>query len=223
MAGFIELWRHLRGEGDYAGPQNPYKNFLEDPGLLPSLPTAEAQEIVRVGFQRILGIKQVEPTIPLRIVEATAGHPAFVQKFCERLQDHLHRRSVDELRLTDVDVVLKDTGAQAYIRFVVETLDLNLNKLSQILVYLLAIQGEADFGAQQVYELAQAYGLSNISSERVAESCNELFITSVFASAGPERYRFSVPAYPALLRQLEVADRAHLETLIDKYGHGELL
>jgi hypothetical protein len=222
MAGFIELWRHLRGEGGIVGPQNPYKNFLEDPDLLPNLPTAEAQEIVREGFQRVLGIRLAEPTIPLRVVEATASHPAFVQKFCERLQDHLHRRSVDELHLSDVEIVREDTGAQAYIHFVVETLDLNLNKLSQILVYLLAFLGGEQFNAQEVYKLAQNYGgLNDISPERVEESCNELFITSVFTSAGPGRYRFSVPAYPALLRQLEKADRAHLDTLIEKYNQGD--
>ena len=100
---------------------------------------------------------------------------------------------------------------------VVETLDLNLNKLSQILVYLLTVDRKDQFTATDVYNLAKSYGLETVSVEAVDESCRELLITSVFKSNTPGQYRFSVPAYPAILRQLEMADRTHLERLINLY------
>lgn len=217
FAGFIELWKHLHNEGDYGGRSSPYSNFIEDPGPLPGLPDDEARKIVQVGFQEELGVRLVSSNIPLKIVEATAGHPAFVQKFCERLHDRLHVRRTNEIHLSDVDAVREDPDARAYIRFVVETLDLNLNKLSQILVYLLTVDRKDQFTATDVYNLAKSYGLETVSVEAVDESCRELLITSVFKSNAPGQYRFSVPAYPAILSQLEMADRTHLERLINLY------
>jgi hypothetical protein len=221
MAGFIELWKQLRGDGDISGQQNPYKNFLHDRGPLAALRSSEAQRIVKEGFQDTLGFNITDPTIPRRIVDATTGHPAFVQKFCERLFNRLHGLGPDvsEVQLRDVDFVKDESDPLSFTSFVVETLDLNLNKLSQIVVYLLAANNKEQFSVDDIYSILTDYEVSSLTKEKIYESVRELSITGVFSTATTQNiYKFSVPSYAELLRQYEVADKDYILNLIQKYN-----
>jgi hypothetical protein len=224
MAGFIELSKQLRGDGDISGQQNPYKNFLHDRGPLAALRSSEAQRIVKQGFQDTLGFNIADPSIPRRIVEATTGHPAFVQKFCERLFNRLHGLGADvtEVQLRDVDLVRDESDPLSFTSFVVETLGLNLNKLSQIVVYLLAANNIEEFSVDSIYSILNEYDVSSLVKEKIHESVQELLITEVFSTAAAQGvYKFSVPSYAKLLRQYEVADKDYILNLIQKYNQPE--
>jgi hypothetical protein len=219
MAGFTELWKQLRGDGDFIDQQNPYMNFLYDRGPLAALQSSDAQKIVKEGFQETLGFKISDPSIPRRIVDITTGHPAFVQKFCERLFNHLHSMGSDitEVQLRDVEFVKDEAELLSFTRFVVETLDLNLNNLSQIIVYLLAANNGEDFNVDDIYSLLHDFGISKLTKEKIHESVQELLITGVL-STSQNRYKFSVPSYANLLRQYDLTDTHYLLNLIEKYN-----
>jgi hypothetical protein len=221
MAGFIELWKQLRGDGDISGQQNPYKNFLVDRGELTALQSSEAQKIVKEGFQDILGYQISDLSIPRRIVDATTGHPAFVQKFCERLFDHLHKLGAEgnELTLRDIELVRDESGPLSFTSFVVETLGLNINNLSQLLVYLIAAEKKEQFGVDDIYSVLKSYhNFPQLTKDRISESVQELLITGVFSTAANQNfYKFSVPSYSKLLRQYDLTDRDYLDNLIQRY------
>lgn len=221
MAGFIELWKQLRGDSDISGQQNPYKNFLFDRGELTALQSSEAQKIVKEGFQDILGYQITDLSIPRRIVDATTGHPAFVQKFCERLFDHLHKlgTSGSELQLRDVDFVRDESGPLSFTSFVVETLGLNINNLSQLIVYLIAAEKKEQFTVDDIYIVLKSYDdFPLLTKDRISESVHELLITGVFSTAANQNfYKFSVPSYSNLLRQYDLTDKNYLDNLIQRY------
>ena len=224
MAGFTELWKQLRGDGDFVDQQNPYMNFLYDRGPLAALQSSEAQKIVKEGFQETLGFKISDSSIPRRIVDITTGHPAFVQKFCERLFNRLHSLGSDitEVQLRDIEFARDEPGLLSFTRFVVETLDLNLNNLSQIIVYLLAANNGEKFGVDDISALLSDYGVSNLPKEKIHESVQELLITGVLSSATTQNsYKFSVPSYANLLRQYDLTDTDYLLNLIQKYNAAE--
>lgn len=224
MAGFIELWKQLRGDTDISGQQNPYKNFLHDRGALAALQSSDAQKIVKEGFQETLGFKIQDPAIPRKIIDITTGHPAFVQKFCERLFHRLHSLGPEatEVQLRDVESVKDETGVLSFTNFVVETLDLNLNNLSQLVVYLMAATKKEVFSVDDINGELASFEILKLTREKIHESVQELLITGVFSTADNQyTYKFSVPSYAELLRQYDLTDKNYITNLIEKYNKSE--
>jgi len=217
LAGFIEMWRHLMGRGGISGLEDPWFNFLQHSGPLEGLPSNDAQKIVREGFQEILGISFGNEAIPRKIVEATTGHPAFVQKFCERLHRHLFSQRSDEIREGDVQFVFDDCTGENYLGFVNYTLKQNLNPLPRLVVYLMAIEKRETFSADNVRSIARTYDekLGEIEEITWANSMDELQITSVIKKTQtPNVYQFTVPSYQKILRNFELANQDVVYKLI---------
>jgi hypothetical protein len=215
IAGFVEMWKQLKVKGGIPGSETPWFNFMQDNGPLESLPSDDAQSIVRLGFQNELGMKLASDAIPRQVVEYTTGHPAFVQKFCECLHRRMFQRQSDEVTLEDVQAVFEDRKDGNFVAFVNETLRQNLNPLSRLVVYLLAVDKQEVFTVEDVKRIARSYGksltydrqLDEIPETVWAGVLEELRITSVIKSQQPGVYIFSVPSYPVILRQFEKANR----------------
>lgn len=219
LAGFIELWRQLMGQGGISGLEDPWFNFLQHTGPLEGLPSNDAQAIVRLGFQEILGISFSSDAISRRIVEATTGHPAFVQKFCERLHYHLFEQRSDGIREEDVLSVFEDRAGKNYLSFVNYTLKQNLNSLPRLVVYLIANEKRETFSVDDVRKLARSYDekLGEISEITWADSMDELLVTSVIKmTQTPHVYQFSVPSYRKILVNFELANQEVVYKLINE-------
>ncbi len=56
FAGFVEMYKQISGKGYYAGRRSPWSNFLDGSGtLMRELMSAQAQQIIREGFNETLG------------------------------------------------------------------------------------------------------------------------------------------------------------------------
>jgi hypothetical protein len=216
LAGFVEMWKQLNVKGDIPGSETPWFNFMQDNGPLEGLSSEEAQSIAQQGFRDELGVRFASDAIPRLVVEATTGHPAFVQKFCERLHRRLYDKHSDELTQDDIQAVFEDRTDGNFVSFVNFTLKQNLNPLPSLVVYLLAIDRRESFSAENVRQLARSYDgrLANIPDDLWANSLDELRITSVIRTHAPKVYRFSVPSYPVILRQFELSNQDVIFQLI---------
>jgi hypothetical protein len=224
LAGFLELWRQLHGKGKIAGQETPWFNFVSHSKTLEGLDSNDAQIIVKQGFQQELGIRLATPSIPRLVVEKTTGHPAFVQKFCERLQKRAYDHESDQITEDDVQAVFEDQSDENYISFVNYTLGQNLNSLPQLIVYLLAIEKVNLFnlGNIKMRGIRFEKGLSVISDTNWKDSLDELLVTSVIKKGPtPGQFTFSVPSYPEILRQFEVTDQEVIFELIKKILTGK--
>ena len=217
LAGFIQLWKELTVRGQLSGADTPWFNFLVNGGPLAGLDDSDAQAIIRQGFQDILGIKLASGNIPRLIIEKTTNHPAFVQKFCERLHARLYLSKSDCLTEADVEAVFNDRSDDNFVSFVNETLHQNLLPLPRLIVYLLAVEGKESFGLHEVKNVLGSYDveLGRVPDEKIRECLDELKITSVIRPhQRQDCYRFSVPSYPKILREFETANTQAIPDLI---------
>jgi hypothetical protein len=213
MAGAIELWRQLNGRSDIPGAETPWANFGEHIAL-GALNAADARAIVNTGFCDVLGIGVAEG-VDRQIVENTTGHPAFVQFYCDKLHKRLHQRNGDLLTMEDVVQAFKDRRSDSFVTYARDTLSLNLGDLTRLSVYLLAIERCDRFGPADLSRLAPGY---QVPAEMPWPQClDELQMTGVIRAEGGV-YRFSVPTYPELLRQMEQSLQDDVAQLIEKIG-----
>lgn len=222
VAGFIETWRHLQRES-IAGQQNPWFNFFNDNGPLTGLDSGEAQAIVRQGFQEILGISLEDLSIPRKIVEYTTGHPAFVQKFCERLHRRLTDQRRSHLSFEDLEAVFHDRSPRNFLDFVNNTLNQNLNTLSRLAVYLIASHKKDVFSVLDVQKIANSFNpaFGSIAEEYWGKSLDELIVTSVIVrTQEPFTYRFSIPSYPIILNEYDSANSNNIFQLMNEIERG---
>jgi len=214
------LYDCLHGRGPYTPASDPWVRMLNDIGPLPNLRPHNAEQIVREGFVEILGWEFKNRAIPQRIVERTGGHPAFVQKFCQKLQQRVGRRDDRLIRLEDVKAVFDDQDPeQSFIAYVRKTLELNLDPLGSYLIPWLAAESSdaRSFTLDQIRELTRLSELS-IPKDYLSRSVERLSVTSVVKARAPEVYDFSVPDYPSILDRLGgTAHLAHLENELEKY------
>ena len=222
LAGFIELWKQLTVQGGIPGGETPWFNFLEQNGPLTGLGDSDAQAIIRQGFQEILGIRFATPSIPRLITEKTTTHPAFVQKFCDRLHARLHQNKSDCITPADVEAVFSDRSDDNFVGFVNLTLRENLKPWPRLIVYLLAAEGLPSFSAGDVRRTLAAYDVphARITDQVLRGYLDELKITSVIRTDQQSfgSYRFSVPSYPLILKEFERLNRDAIFDLIKEAG-----
>jgi len=211
VAGFMELYRCLKGRGPYTPSSDPWSRVLTDIGPLKNLPADQAEKIVREGFLNILGWQFETRAVPQQIVERTGGHPAFVQEFCLKLQHRVARRKEHCLRLEDIEAVFHDSDPDnSFIAYVRRTLEMNLNPVGRYIILWLAKTSSSTrgFTYDQAREIADACG---VPLDMLDSSLEQLKITSVVEEQRPGTYEFSVPDYPLILEQL--GDTKHVEEL----------
>ncbi|MCX6017396.1 MAG: hypothetical protein NTZ50_02655 [Chloroflexi bacterium] len=211
MAGAIELWRQLNGRSEIPGAETPWANFGASIAL-GALNAADARAVVTTGFGEVLGIGLAEG-VDRQIVENTTGHPAFVQFYCDKLHKRLHHRDGSHVAMEDVVAVFKDRRADSFVTYARDTLSLNLGDLTRLSVYLLAIERCDRFNTDDLARLAPEY---SVPADMPWSQClDELQMTGVIRSEGG-MYRFSVPTYPELLRQMEASLQDDVNQLIQK-------
>jgi hypothetical protein len=207
IAGFMSFYNCLGGHGAYSpnSDSDPWIRMLNDMGPLGNLRPENAEEIVREGFQSILGWEFENPFIPQRVVESTGGHPAFVQAFCLKLMERVRTRDDQMVKLSDMDAVNEDEDPNdSYISHVRETLAMNLkDPLTQFLIPWLADESEDSqgFTRAQIDEIANLVS-KKIPKNEIEKSLKLLTVTSVIIIKAPQVYEFSVKDYPAILRRL---------------------
>ena len=211
MAGAIELWRQIKGRSDIPGAETPWANFAT-PIALGALNATDARAVVTAGFCEVLGVGLTEG-VDRQIVENTTGHPAFVQFYCNKLHRRLHQRDSELVSMEDVTAVFKDRRDDNFVMYARDTLSLNLGDLTRLGVYLLAIERCDHFNTDTLVRLAPGYELP--ADLPWAQCLDELQMTGVIRSEGG-LYRFSVPTYPELLRQMEASLQDDAEQLIQK-------
>ncbi len=223
VVGFMSLYDCLQGRGPYTSTSDPWRRMFNDPGPLENLRPDKAEEIVHEGFRSILGWK-LENSIPQRIVERTGGHPAFVQSFCEKLQQRVGARGDRVVRSGDVEAIFANRDPkQSFIAYVRETLEMNLtDPLSRYLILWLANESSKaqSFTLGQVREIADLCA-TPIPDNKLQRSLELLSVTSVVRERTPQVYNFSVPDYPLILNQLgETAHLEQLESELEQYLKG---
>lgn len=216
FAGFMSLYSCLRGNSHYQPTSDPWIRMVRDEGPLGNLQAANAEKIVKEGFREVLGWEFESDTIPLRIVEKTGGHPAFVQYFCSRLQKLVGERGSQKITFADVEAVFSDQHPeQSFMAHVGANLKMNLpDPLSRFLIYWLANEpvNAQGFTLAQIKEYAS---LSPVPIDDVLlhSSIELLKVNSVIKEERHHVYEFSVPDYPAILKQVGETDQDHLNML----------
>ncbi|MEM6530310.1 MAG: ATP-binding protein, partial [Chloroflexota bacterium] len=131
VAGFMHLYDCMRGGGPYTTTSDPWGRMFNEK-LLGNLSAENAESIVREGFLEVLGWKFQYRLIPQRVVERTGGHPAFVQKFSEKLQDYVAERKAETIMMDDLDYVFHDADPEdSFIDYVQNTLAMNLDAVAR--------------------------------------------------------------------------------------------
>ncbi len=207
VAGFVELYRCVKGQGPYSPNSDPWTRMFNDElGPLPNLRPSQAEKIVQVGFREILGWNFESHRVPQLIVERTGGHPAFVQYFCLKLQRRIGIRADRVVRLGDIDAVFEDVNPTgSFISQVKDTLFVNNieDAFGQYLLLYLAVENSeaSQFTLKQAQECAELFGVK-VPLERLKRNLDLLTITSVIRATAPGVYEFSVPDYPSILARL---------------------
>ena len=216
IAGFMELFDCLSGRGPYTQTSDPWRRMLDNDGPLGNLKSIDAEDIVKEGFQSILGWKLENRAIPQLVVERTGGHPAFVQQFCRKLLEKGRKRGDQLVWVGDVDDVFFDNDPKnSFIAYVRETLEMNLDVVSRYLVVMLAARPQESIGFtwDEIQEIGKASD-PPIPVERLKRSLELLSVTSVVREVVKNSvYEYTVPDYPNILQRL--GDTAHLQNLED--------
>lgn len=209
IAGFMNLYDCLKGNGPYTPTSDPWSRLLNDIGPLGNLPAANAEMIVKEGFISVLGWQFENRAIPQKIVEMTGGHPAFVQKFCLKLQDQVSKRRNKTVLIDDLRAVFEDTDpSDSFIAYVRSTMYMNLNDpVSKYLIIWLSLA----YGDSKSFTLAQLKDLVNQSSIKIPDrlvdrTLDKLVVNSVVRERAPQMYEFTVPDYPTILNRLGSGD-----------------
>ena len=205
IAGFLELYDCLCGRGPYAKTSSgPWQRMFVDNKPLDNLTPANAENIVKEGFQSILGWEFESRTIPHLIVAKTGGHPAFVQKFCEKLYERVGPRTPHVVRTADIDAVFKDNDPiSSFIAFVRETFRMNVDTLGRYLVVMLAALPEDSqkFSWDDILDIGETSRVP-ITEEQLKRSLELLTVNSVICPISDHEYQYTVPDYPKILERL---------------------
>jgi hypothetical protein len=215
IAGFMKLYDCLQGKGPYTPSSDPWQRMFNDK-LLNNLSPASAEGIVKEGFLHILGWEFENRSIPLKIVELTGGHPAFVQALCRKLQERVGARNDRIVKLDDIQAVFNDKHPnESFIAFVRNTLKMNLDPIGRYLIVWLASESKDALGFtwKEILEYASLSEVP-IPEKRLEKSVHRLVVTNVIREIASQVYEFSVPDYPKILNQLN--DSAELKSLFDE-------
>jgi len=214
IAGFMNLYDCLHGHGPYTPNSDPWQRMFTDNRELENLTPANAEAIVREGFVSILGWKFANRDIPQQIVMRTGGHPAFVQAFCWKLLERVRLRKDQIIRSDDVEAVFNDPDPRnSFISYVRDTLNLNLEPVSNYLIIWLAV----DAGDAQGFTMDKIRSIASMSEvlipeERLKRSLDLLKVTSVIRERMPDVFDFTVPDYTLILDRL--GNTSHLDDVI---------
>lgn len=217
IAGFMKLYDCLQGKSPYTPSSDPWQRMFNDK-LLNNLTPENAEGIVKEGFLNILGWEFENRSIPLRIVELTGGHPAFVQALCQRLQEKVGPRNDRIVKLDDIQVVFNDRHPnESFIAFVRNTLKMNLDPIGRYLIVWLASESKdaSGFTWKEILDYASLSEVS-IPEKLLEESVRRLVVTNVIREIAPEIYEFSVPDYPRILNQLNDSAEKELRALFNE-------
>ena len=90
FAGFKEMYLQIHGKGLYESRRNPWENFVDDSNKgLSGLETP--RELIDEGLRNILGL-EYDKEVSALIENYSSAHPAFLQKFCQRLVESIDER-----------------------------------------------------------------------------------------------------------------------------------
>jgi hypothetical protein len=212
VAGFMSLYNCLnqRYPNPYSANSDPWVRTFEKE-VLGNLTAEHAERIAREGFMSILGWRFKSRSISQDIVKRTGGHPAFVQKFCEKLQRRVAGRGDKTITIEDIEAIFDDRDPErSFIAYVRETLSMNLDPVGEYVILWLA----NEVGNARSFRLEQAQGVAHlldVPDDVLQHSLNTLKTTSVITERTPELYEFSVPDYPQILRQM--GETGHIESL----------
>jgi hypothetical protein len=215
VAGFMSLYNclHQRKPNPYSSNSDPWVRSFEKEEL-GNLSAENAEHIAREGFLGILGWQFKTRSIPQDIVKRTGGHPAFVQKFCEKIQRRVAERGDRIIVAEDLEEVFNDPDPErSFIAYVRETLSMNLDPVAEYVILWLAdeVTITRNFRFEQASNVAN---LIQVPDYILKQSLDRLKTTSVISKISPELYEFSVPDYPLILKRM--GDTAHLDTLETK-------
>jgi len=210
VAGFMELYKCMQLRGPYTPTSDPWQRMFRHMPL-ENLKAENAEAIVREGFIEILGWEFEHRSIPLLVVQRTGGHPAFVQKFCEKLQQLVAKRGDRTVKIHDLQIIFEDQQPEdGFIAFVGKTLEMNLGKVARYVIFSLVLLNK-DLKSFRFEQLSEASSI-DIPLKILNESIEYLIATSVIRQIQPQLYEFTVPDYPLILSRLGDI-KGHLETL----------
>lgn len=232
FAGFRHLYRVVRLDRYPQDSAYPWQNWLETTQPLSRLGIDETAELVREGFEDILGM-DLEPGVPQRIFKFAGGHPAAIQHFCHCVLRRIaaSTRSDAGRRVTEADVESTyqestgHPGDEPFIRFVEATLDMNLGELERIIIYIIAailIGRNGDTGrlfkrrdiTAAVNELFARGRAPTDTEYDVAFGYLEM---TGMLEAADDRFKMAFPSYADILLRLEEVNQDRINDLVTRY------
>ncbi len=240
-AGFKQLYYEVRMRPG-ADPSDPFKNIVKPVVKdFRDLDLKEVEELMTIGFIEMLGI-EMEPSVPRLVTRKTSGHPAFVQRFCERLLARVSKRRQFESRLTLTGEDVEDTylehtppGSEdtAFIDYVNETLGWNVSHLERAILLALStdirssnISDEKDYSEEQIMKQLKFWCDANIPLPELRDFQNALTMLSMtkmltpLSTASGQRYRITYPAYIDFMSRLDQIGKVEIFKSLQDY-HAE--
>lgn len=231
FAGFRHLYRVARLVKRPDDPSYPFQNWLAFTTPLSRLRIDETTDLVREGFEEILGM-EIEPTVPQKIFKYTGGHPASVQYFCHCVlrQIAASTRTDGARRITEADVeaTYRETqgrpGEEPFIRFVETTLDMNLQDLERIIIYVIAAvligrsweMGQEFRRRDVIREVSSWFDGALPSEDEYTRALGYLEMTGMLETNG-DRVKMAFPSYAEILLRLEEANKDRISSLVASY------
>lgn len=241
-AGFKQLFYEVKLRPG-ADPSDPFKNIvmpvLKD---FRDLLLHEVEELMTIGFVEMLGFK-LEPSVPRLVTEKTSGHPAFVQRFCERLLARVsYRRQLGvPLTISEADVINTyeeetsyGSNDTAFIDYVNETLGWNVSHLERAI--LLAISADiksagkpyhTEYSAGEISDMLKYWCDSNIELPDVADFQHSLLMLSmtkmltVSGATVAKRYKITYRAYVDFMDRLDKVGKVEIFRSLQDYHDQE--
>ncbi len=220
FAGFKEMYLEIHGKGMYEELHNPWQNFVDDSNKQ-LMELESPRELVDEGLHNILGL-EYDREVAALIENYSSGHPAFLQKFCQCLIQSIDERiSPFERRIYKADVERVFNGEMAFLKYVQETIDLNLSELQKAIIIIAAMEAkerfDTEFVLNKLNEYFALFGRDDLKVENseVSLQLELLLITGVIKEVPrTSEFRFAHPYYIKILKGFERIDRDALEHVI---------
>lgn len=218
FAGYKEMYLQIHGKGKYEGITNPWQNFIDD--SIKQLSEIETpQEVINEGLGDVLGL-EFDREVSDRIKKYSTGHPAFLQFFCQCLVKTISNKISINNRIISIDDVEKVFHKDSnFIRYVKETLDLNLSNVQKIMLYVAGIERLHEFSSTEiknaVNDYLKTFNVDLDHRHNLDLELQLLNITGVIKTIDSKGvFVFSHPQYIDILKRLDNFNKDYLEDIL---------
>ncbi len=233
VAGFKEL-HYETSRDDVSDPSYPFRNWMRNVPLGPLKYKNASNELIRDGLVWQLGY-ELSNEACRKIHDLSSGHPAFLQFFCDQLDQRNRDRLLEGNSMLNVEEVMEVyqassslDGNHTYLSFVEQTLGYNLDPLERAIILTMALnfkqEGERgeivpQFGIiaelQQYFDILMIEAPSKINIHWAFEN---LTMVGMLKKHEPNNYQLTYSSYFDILSRLNQMEKTNLEEAIKNFN-----